>query len=85
MAGTSKGRKSSAKGAKAKSSTRTSSRSAKRRSPKEAPPDPELLEFERLKPRLQEMWNSLTLREEEPHTSVVVPSLTLDQIEMTLL
>ncbi len=30
------------------SSTRTSSRSAKRRSPKEAPDDPELLEFERL-------------------------------------
>jgi hypothetical protein len=29
-------------------STRTSSRSAKRRSPKERPPDPELLEQERL-------------------------------------
>ena len=48
MVGSSKGRKSSAKAAKPKSSTRTSSRSAKRRSPKEAPPDPELLEFERL-------------------------------------
>ena len=34
--------------AKAASSTRTSSRSAKRRSPKEAPEDPELLEYERL-------------------------------------
>jgi len=42
----------------------------------------ELLEFEKLKPRLQEMWNSLTNREEEPHTSVVVPSLSLDQTEM---
>ena len=42
----------------------------------------ELLEFERLKPRLQEMWRTLTNLEEEPHTSVVVPSLTLDQSEM---
>jgi hypothetical protein len=28
------------------------------------------------------MWNVLTMREEEPHTSVVVPSLTLDQSEL---
>ena len=37
-----------AKKKKAAASTRTSSRSAKRRSPKEAPEDPELLEYERL-------------------------------------
>lgn len=42
----------------------------------------ELAEFERLKPRLLEVWDVLTLQEEEPHTSVVVPSLTLDQTEL---
>ena len=42
----------------------------------------EIAEFERLKPRLAEVWNVLTMREEEPHTSVIVPSLTLDQSEL---
>ena len=42
----------------------------------------ELAEFERLKPRLREVWNAIALRDEEPHTSVVVPSLTLDQAEL---
>ena len=42
----------------------------------------EIAEFERLKPRLKEVWNVLTMREEEPHTSVIVPSLTLDQSEL---
>jgi hypothetical protein len=42
----------------------------------------EIAEFERLQPRLHEVWNALTMREEEPHTSVVVPSLTLDQSEL---
>jgi hypothetical protein len=42
----------------------------------------ELAEFEVLKPRLAEVWDSISLRDEEPHTSVVVPSLTLDQAEM---
>src|SRR6266496_3921972 len=42
----------------------------------------EITEFEKLKPRLAEVWDSLTMREEEPHTSVVVPSLTLDQSEL---
>ncbi|HEX9203352.1 MAG TPA: hypothetical protein VF964_05275, partial [Vicinamibacteria bacterium] len=42
----------------------------------------EIAEFEKLKPRLAEVWDSLTMREEEPHTSVVVPSLTLDQSEL---
>jgi hypothetical protein len=42
----------------------------------------EIAEFEALKPRLAEVWNVLTMREEEPHTSVIVPSLTLDQSEL---
>ena len=42
----------------------------------------ELAEFERLKPRLQEVWDVLIMREEEPHTAVVVPSLSLDQSEL---
>ncbi len=39
----------------------------------------ELAQFETLKPRLHEVWEALTLQDETPHTSVVVPSLTLDQ------
>lgn len=42
----------------------------------------ELTSFEALKPRLLEVWDALMMREEEPHTSVVVPSLTLDQSEL---
>lgn len=42
----------------------------------------ELGQFEDLKPRLEEVWEALMMREEEPHTSVVVPSLTLDQTEL---
>ena len=42
----------------------------------------ELAEFEKLKPRLLEVWDSIAGRDEEPHTSVVVPSLTLDQSEL---
>ena len=45
----------------------------------------ELLEFERLKPRLAEVWDAIALKDSEPHTSVVVPSLTLDQAELTKL
>ncbi len=45
----------------------------------------ELAEFERLKPRLKELWNALSAREEEPYTSVVIPSLTLDQSELSKL
>ncbi|HQR45486.1 MAG TPA: peptide ligase PGM1-related protein [Thermoanaerobaculia bacterium] len=48
----------------------------------ELTPERELAEFERLKPRLREVWNAISLRDEEPHTSVVVPSLTLDQSEL---
>ncbi len=42
----------------------------------------ELLQFERLKPRLAEVWHLISMRDNEPHTSVVVPSLTLDQAEL---
>ena len=49
---------------------------------KDLSPEQEISEFERLKPRLAEVWDALTMREEEPHTTVVVPSLTLDQSEL---
>jgi hypothetical protein len=42
----------------------------------------EIEAFELLKPRLQELWDTVTMQQEEPHTSVVVPSLTLDQAEL---
>jgi hypothetical protein len=45
-------------------------------------PEQEITEYERLKPRLATVWDAITLREEEPHTTVVVPSLTLDQSEL---
>ena len=45
----------------------------------------EIAEFERLKPRLLDLWNALSAREEEPYTSVVIPSLTLDQAELAKL
>ena len=49
---------------------------------KDLTPEQEISEFQRLKPRLAGVWDVLTMREEEPHTSVVVPSLTLDQSEL---
>lgn len=49
---------------------------------KDLSPEQEIAEFQRLKPRLAEVWDALTMREEEPHTAVVVPSLTLDQSEL---
>jgi len=49
---------------------------------KDLSPEQEISEFERLKPQLAEVWDALTMREEEPHTTVVVPSLTLDQSEL---
>jgi hypothetical protein len=42
----------------------------------------EVAQFETLKPRLHDIWETILMREEEPHTSVVVPSLTLDQAEL---
>jgi hypothetical protein len=50
--------------------------------PRDLTPEREISEFQRLKPRLAEVWDALTMREEEPHTAVVVPSLTLDQSEL---
>jgi hypothetical protein len=50
--------------------------------PRDLVPEQEIAAFERLKPRLAEVWDALTMREEEPHTAVVVPSLTLDQSEL---
>jgi hypothetical protein len=47
--------------------------------PWELTPDQEIAAFEQLKPRLRDVWATLTMRDEEPHTSVVVPSLTLDR------
>ncbi|MBV8201565.1 MAG: carboxylate-amine ligase [Acidobacteria bacterium] len=45
----------------------------------------EIAAFEQLKPRLRDVWGTLTLRDEEPHTSVVVPSLTLDRASLAKL
>ena len=45
-------------------------------------PERELEEFRRLQPRLAQLWNTLSSEEEQPYTSVVVPSLTLDQREL---
>ncbi len=42
----------------------------------------EIARFDALKPRLLEVWDLLMQRDEEPHTSVVVPSMTLDQEEL---
>jgi hypothetical protein len=42
----------------------------------------EIARFRELQPRLQEVWEALMMRDEEPHTSVVVPSMTLDQSEL---
>jgi hypothetical protein len=42
----------------------------------------ELAEFERLQPKLARVWTQLTVGVDEPHTSVVVPSMTLDQREL---
>ena len=50
---------------------------------KDLTPEREAAEFEALKPRLAEVWDALTMADEVPHTSVVVPSLTLDQSELT--
>jgi hypothetical protein len=46
------------------------------------PLEQEIAEFERLKPRLIAAWDTITNREEEPYTSVVVPALSLDQSEL---
>src|SRR5712691_416631 len=50
--------------------------------PADLTPEDEIARFELLKPRLEEVWQSLVDRDEEAYTSVVVPSLTLDQSEL---
>lgn len=45
----------------------------------------ELAQFERLKPRLRDVWRLLAHDDDAPCTTVVVPSLTLDQRELTQL
>jgi hypothetical protein len=42
----------------------------------------EIAAFEKLKPRLATLWNAVSARAEEPYTSVVVPSMTLDSTEL---
>ena len=42
----------------------------------------EIAGFESLKPKLAPLWNAIHATEEEPYTSVVVPSLTLDREEL---
>ncbi len=45
--------------------------------------DEEIAEFERLKPQLEHLWDVVFPGDDEPYTSVVVPSLTLDQSELS--
>jgi hypothetical protein len=52
---------------------------------RDLPLEKEIEEFQALKPRLESLWNALSAREEEPYTSVVIPSLTLDQAELAKL
>jgi hypothetical protein len=44
--------------------------------------DEELAAFELLKPRLAHVWSALTASDDRGYTSVIVPSLTLDQSEL---
>jgi hypothetical protein len=48
-------------------------------------PEQELAAFEQLKPRLNAIWDVLMAKDDLPATSVVVPSFTLDQEELTKL
>jgi PGM1 C-terminal domain len=45
-------------------------------------PEREIEEFRRLQPRLGDLWNALSNAEEQAYTSVVVPSLSLDEREL---
>lgn len=45
-------------------------------------PERELEEFRKLQPRLTELWNDLANDQDQPYTSVVVSSLTLDEAEL---
>jgi hypothetical protein len=50
--------------------------------PVDLTPEAEIAAFRDLQTRLQSVWEALTMADEEPHTSVVVPSMTLDQSEL---
>jgi len=45
-------------------------------------PEAEIAAFQDLQTRLPAVWEALMLHDEEPHTSVVVPSMTLEQSEL---
>ena len=45
-------------------------------------PETEIADFRRIQPHLLEVWSALTMEDEAAHTSVVVPSMTLDQSEL---
>ena len=42
----------------------------------------EIARFDALKPRLAALWSTIFPGDNEPYTSVIVPSLTLDQSEL---
>jgi hypothetical protein len=50
--------------------------------PADFDPTTEIAAFHDLQTRLGSVWKALTMADEESHTSVVVPSLTLDQSEL---
>ena len=50
--------------------------------PMDLDPEAEMAAFRELQLRLPSVWEALMMRDEEPHTSVVVPSMTLDQSEL---
>ena len=45
----------------------------------------EIAAFERLKPGLKSLWSALAAHSEEPFTSVVIPSMTLDRAQLAKL
>ena len=51
--------------------------------PSEMSLEQEIAEFERLKPQLARLWDVVFPGDDEPYTSVVIPSLTLDQSELS--
>ena len=51
--------------------------------PADAAEEIEIEAFEHLKPRLASLWDSVFPGDEEAYTSVIVPSLTLDQAEVS--
>jgi hypothetical protein len=53
--------------------------------PQDSAEEIEIAAFDQLKPRLATLWDSVFPGDEEAYTSVIVPSLTLDQAEMTKL